>query len=212
VPRGVAAGYLPAQAELGEHHPRGDSQGCHDQLMVLEARLEETETGLVPRGEGWFVLNAREARWLHAEGRGARLVFEGDAEFPQVGVSLFVLAPGEPIGMYHWEADQEDFLVLSGEGLLIVEGEERPLQQWDFVHFPAETKHIIVGAGNAPCVVLAVGAREHQGDGFAGGYTVDEVALRHGAGVEQETTVVEEAYAQIPKRGPTRFVDGWLPW
>ena len=72
-------------------------------------------------------------------------------------------APGEPIGMYHWEADQEDFLVLSGEALLIIEGEERPLRQWDFVHCPAETKHIIVGAGDAPCVVLAVGAREHSG-------------------------------------------------
>jgi uncharacterized cupin superfamily protein len=179
--------------------------------MVPEARLEETETGLVPDGEGWFVLNAREARWLHAEGRGARLVFEGDAEFPQVGVSLFVLAPGEPIGMYHWEADQEDFLVLSGEGLLIVEGEERPLRQWDFVHCPAETKHIVIGAGNRPCVVLAVGAREHQGDGFSGGYTVDEVARRHSAGVEQETTVVEEAYAHVPKRGPTRYDEGWLP-
>jgi uncharacterized cupin superfamily protein len=178
--------------------------------MVPEARLEETETGLVPGGEGWFVLNAREARWLHAEGRGARLVFEGDAEFPQVGVSLFVLAPGEPIGMYHWEADQEDFLVLSGEGVLIVEGEERPLRQWDFVHCPAETKHIIVGAGDGPCVVLAVGAREHQGNGFSGGYTVDEVALRHGAGVEQETTIVEEAYARVPRRGPTRYAEGWL--
>jgi uncharacterized cupin superfamily protein len=180
--------------------------------MVPEASLELTESGLVPGGEGWFVLNAREARWFHAEGRGARVQFEGEKEFPQVGVSLFVLAPGEPIGMYHWEADQEDFLVLSGEGLLIVEGEERPLRQWDFVHCPIETKHIIVGDGSAPCVVLAVGAREHQRGGFSGGYTVDEVALRHGAGVEQETTVVEAAYAQIPKRGPTRYAEGWLPW
>jgi uncharacterized cupin superfamily protein len=86
--------------------------------------------------------------------------------------------------MYHWEADQEDFLVLSDEALLIVEGEERPLRQWDFVHCPAETKHIIVGAGDAPCAVLAVGAREHQGAAGWGGYTVDETALRHGAGVE----------------------------
>jgi uncharacterized cupin superfamily protein len=178
--------------------------------MVPEAPLGETESGLVP-GEGWFVLNAREARWFHAEGRGARVEFEGEKEFPQVGVSLFVLAPGEPIGMYHWEADQEDFLVLAGEGLLIVEGEERPLRQWDFVHCPAETKHIIVGAGSAPCVVLAVGAREHQGDGFSGGYTVDEVALRHGAGVEQETTEVEEAYTRVPQRRPVRYAEGWLP-
>jgi uncharacterized cupin superfamily protein len=179
--------------------------------MVPEGRLEETETGLVPGGEGWFVFNTREARWFHAEGRGARVQFEGEKEFAQVGVSLFVLAPGEPIGMYHWEADQEDFLVLAGDALLIVEGEERPLRQWDFVHCPAETKHIVVGAGERPCIVLAVGAREHQRDGFSGGYPVDEVALRHRAGVERETKDVEEAYAHLPKRGPTSYAEGWLP-
>jgi uncharacterized cupin superfamily protein len=178
--------------------------------VVLEAPLEQTDTGLVPSEEGWFVLNAREARWFHRDGRGARLVFDGEMYFPQVGVSLFVLAPGEPIGMYHWEADQEDFLVLSGDALLIIEGNERPLQQWDFVHCPAETKHIIIGAGDAPCAILAVGAREHQTGGFSGGYTVEEAALRHGAGVAQETTVVEEAYAQVPKREPTRYREGWL--
>jgi uncharacterized cupin superfamily protein len=140
--------------------------------VVPEAPLDHTETGTVPAGEGWFVLNAREARWLHVDGRGARLVFGDDVYFPQVGISLFVLAPGEPIGMYHWEADQEDFLVLSGEALLIIEGSEHPLRQWDFVHCPAETKHIIVGAGDTPCAVVAVGAREHQVDGFMGGYTV----------------------------------------
>src|SRR5687768_14790168 len=140
--------------------------------MVPEVPLEQTETGLVPSGAGWFVLNARDARWFHGDGRGARLVFDGETYFPQVGISLFVLAPDEPIGMYHWEADQEDFLVLSGYALLIIEGNERPLQQWDFVHCPAETKHIIIGAGDAPCAILAVGAREHQAGGFSGGYTV----------------------------------------
>jgi len=179
--------------------------------MASEARLEDTGDGLAPSGEGWFVLNAREARWQHAEGRGARVGFEGEAEFGQLGVSLYVLAPGEPMGMYHWEADQEDFLVLSGEALLIVEGEERPLRRWDFVHCPAETKHIIVGAGEAPCTVLAVGAREHQGTAEWGGYTVSEAALRHGAGVERETIRAAEAYAEVPDREPTRHREGWLP-
>lgn len=179
--------------------------------MISEARLEHTDDGLVPAEEGWFVVNAREARWHHGEGRGARLTFEGEPGFPQVGISLFVLAPGEPIGMYHWEADQEDFLVLSGEALLIIEGDERPLRQWDFVHCPAEAKHIIVGAGDAPCAVLAVGAREHQAGPRWGGYTVDDVALRHGAGVQQETTDVDEAYARLPQREPTGYRDGWLP-
>jgi len=179
--------------------------------MVPEAPLESTATGLVQAGAGWFVVNAREARWRYAEGRGGVCPFGEEAELPQVGVNLFVLAGGEPMGMYHWEADQEDFLVLSGEALLIVEGEERPLRRWDFVHCPAGTKHIIVGAGDAPCVVLAVGAREHQEGTDWGGYTVDEVALRHGAGVEHETTDAQQAYSRVPHREPTRCREDWLP-
>jgi uncharacterized cupin superfamily protein len=179
--------------------------------MAPEAPLEQTEEGLVPVGEGWFVLNAREARWHHREGRGERLDFEGETDFPQVGINLFVLGPGEPIGMYHWEADQEDFLVLSGEALLLIEGEERPLRQWDFVHCPAEAKHMIVGAGDGPSAVLAIGAREHQEGAGWGAYTVDEAALRHGAGVEQETNDQELAYARFPEPKPTRYRNGWLP-
>jgi len=179
--------------------------------MTPEAPLEPTEHGLVPQGEGWFVLNAREAPWRAAEGRGAYSVLEGEPEFPQVGVHLVTLAPGEPMAMYHWEADQEDFLVLAGEALLIVEGEERPLRRWDFVHCPPGTKHVIVGAGETTCLVLAVGAREHSTGPGWGGYTVDEAALRHGAGADQETTEPEEAYAKVPRREPTAFREGWLP-
>jgi uncharacterized cupin superfamily protein len=182
-------------------------------VSVPEAEFERTEHGLVPAGEGWFVLNAREAQWRHAEGRGARLPFEGEAaaEFPQVGISLFVLAPGEPMGMYHWEADQEDFLVVYGEATLIIEGEERPLRQWDFVHCPVDTNHIIVGVGDRPCAVLAVGAREHQHGPGWGGYTVNAAARRHGAGVERETTDADEAYAHVPARGPAAYRREWLP-
>jgi uncharacterized cupin superfamily protein len=179
--------------------------------MVPEAPLERTEAGLVPAGEGWFVLNAREARWRHREGRGESLPFEGDTDFAQVGITLYVLGPGEPIGMYHWEADQEDFLVLSGGALLLIEGQERPLRRWDFVHCPADTEHMIVGAGEEPCVVLAVGARENQEGPGWGGYTVDEAALRHGAGVERETNEPDEAYARFPEPEPTRYREGWLP-
>jgi uncharacterized cupin superfamily protein len=178
--------------------------------MVPEAPLESTENGVVPKGEGWFVLNARDTSWWHAPGRSAVCDFEGEVDFPQLGINLTVLGPGEPMAMYHWEADQEDFLVLSGEALLIIEGEERPLHQWDFVHCPTGTKHVIVGAGEVPCVVLAVGAREHSTGPDWGGYTVDEAALRHGAGVEQETTDPHEAYARFTKRQPTRYRDGWL--
>lgn len=180
--------------------------------MVPESRPESTEHGLVPKEEGWFVLNAREARWRHAEGRGAYCDLEGDLDFPQLGIGLFMLGPDEPMAMYHWEVDQEDFLVLAGEALLIVEGEERPLRQWDFVHCPPQTKHVIVGAGDAPCVVLAVGARGVRSKGPEwGGYTVDEAVLRYGAGVEQETTDAQQAYAPVHKREPTSYRAGWLP-
>src|SRR5213596_1294581 len=131
--------------------------GIRDKTVCVEFRRVLFRS-LVAAGEGWFVLNAREARWRHREGRGDSLPFEGATDFPQVGINLFVLGPGEPIGMYHWEADQEDFLLLSGEALLLVEGQERPLRPWDFVHCPPKTNHMIVGAGAGPCVVLAVGA------------------------------------------------------
>jgi len=178
--------------------------------VVPEAELEQTEAGLVPASVGWFVLNAREARWRHREGLSS-LLFEGDTEFPQVGINLFVLAPGMRMAMYHREADQEDFLVLSGEALLLVEGEERPLVQWDFVHCPPGTSHTIIGAGDAPCAVLAVGAREHQGTADWGAYTVDETAIRHGVGVQEETTDEEVAYAGAPESELTRYREGWLP-
>jgi hypothetical protein len=111
-----------------------------------EATLNQTENGLVPQGEGWYVLNAREAKWLHSRGAGSYCGFEGDVRFPELGINLNVMEPGEPIAMYHTENAQEDFLVLSGEALLIVEDEERPLRQWDFFHCPAYTAHTILGA------------------------------------------------------------------
>ena len=180
-------------------------------MSVPEAPLERTEHGLVPQGDGWFVLNAREARWGDDGDLGVYTRFEGDTRFPQLGINVTVVQPGQPMCMYHHEADQEDFLVLSGEALLIVEGEERPLRQWDLVHCPPHTRHVIVGAGDGPCVILAVGARiDSTGENW-GGYPVDETALRHGAGVEQETTDPKEAYAPYPGRGPTAYREGWLP-
>ena len=184
--------------------------------MVPEAELVSTERGLVPKGEGWFVLNARETQWWDRDGRGALCEFEGAgfeeaADFLQLGINLTRLGPGEPMSMYHWEADQEDFLVLAGEALLIIEGEERRLQQWDFVHCPAGAKHTIVAASEGPCLILAVGARDRSTGADWGAYTVDEAALRHGAGVEHETTEPSEAYARFGRSKLTRYREGWLP-
>jgi uncharacterized cupin superfamily protein len=159
--------------------------------MVREASLE----GGVPQTDGWFIVNARDARWLHNE-MGAYCPFEGkhEAAFRQLGINLNVLPPGAPMAMYHEEPGQEDFLVLRGECLLIVEGEERPLKRWDLVHCPPETKHVIVGAGTGPALVLAVGARKGSAT-----YPVDEVAVRHRASVDHEVSSPAEAYAGYSK-------------
>jgi quercetin dioxygenase-like cupin family protein len=181
-------------------------------VVVAESKLEKTEHGLVPQGDGWYVLNMRDAEWRHADGRGAVCIltddFEGRRnESNQLGVNPFVLMPGEPMAMYHWEADQEDFLVVSGAAVLIVEGEERQLRAWDFFHCPPNTKHLIVGAGSGPCLVIAVGGRANDSLGFP----ADEVAKRHGASVEEDTTDGGVAYASVPPREPTAYRDGWLP-
>jgi len=174
--------------------------------MMPEAPLQQTETGLVPAGEGWFVLSARQARWRDSP-FGAYTRFEGEPRFDRIGVNLSVLQPGQPSCMYHSEDEQEDFLVLSGECLLLVEGEERPLRAWDFVHCPPSTEHVFVGAGEGPCLLLALGGRT-GGDVV---YPRSELALRHGAGVERETTDANEAYARFGPEAESAFDESWLP-
>ncbi len=174
--------------------------------MIPEASLNRTEGGLVPAGDGWFVLNARQAQWLEGE-FGAYTRFEGEQRFPSVGINIGVLEPGQPACMYHGEDEQEDFLVLSGECLLLIEGQQRELKAWDFVHCPAWTDHVFVGAGEGPCAILAVGSR-------LGGeviYPVSELAQQHRAGVERETRDPREAYAGISADVQVSYRDGWLP-
>jgi|tagenome__1003787_1003787.scaffolds.fasta_scaffold20961671_3 mannose-6-phosphate isomerase-like protein (cupin superfamily) len=190
---------------------------AYDPAMVPEARLEETETGLTPTGEGWFVLNAREARWRHKQGRGDSLPFTGwtdyecETLFSMLGVNLIVLGPGEPIGVHHWEADQEGLLVLDGEPLLLIEGQERPLRKWDYVHCPPGTAHTVIGAGERACVVLAIGSRQFMGQPGWGMYVRDELALKHGVGVEEDTEDAGVAYARFADAVPMRYQEGWLP-
>src|SRR3954453_22006347 len=131
----------------------------------MEAKLQQTEHGLVPQGDGWFTLNLRSAVWRAAEGRGAFCALEGDHDFDELGFSPFVLQPGDPMSLYHWEADQEAFRVVAGEAVLIVEGEERPLRAWDFVHCPPGRKHVIVGAGGWRGLAVPVGRGCEAGGG-----------------------------------------------
>jgi mannose-6-phosphate isomerase-like protein (cupin superfamily) len=173
-----------------------------------EAPLRRTKYGLVADVDGWFVVNAREARWRDSGPFGIYCDFEGKRAFRQLGINISVLERGQSIGFYHREAAQEGFLVLAGRCVLIVEDEERELEAWDFVHCPPETHHMIVGAGDGPAVVLAVGARGLSRKGLA--YVPSSAARKHGVSVERETTKPAEAYADVPRSTRVAY-GGWLP-
>jgi len=166
-----------------------------------EAPLRETEGGLAPAAEGWFTVNVQDAAWRRSETFGSSCIFEGEPEFDRIGYTLCVLQPGQPNGMYHSEAEQEDFLVLTGECLLLVEEQERRLRPWDFVHCPPGTRHIFVGAGDGPCAIFMAGSRTTNDQGLL--YPRSALALKYGAGVERETPSPKEAYAAFPR---------WRPW
>jgi uncharacterized cupin superfamily protein len=156
----------------------------------------------------WFVRNVADAEWFVNEKFGARapLVPHGG----QVGVRVHVLEPGKPSTLYHRESEQEGFLVIEGECVLIVEGQERPLRAWDYFHCAPDTTHSFVGAGNGPCVMVTVGFRDESGSIL---YARDEIALERGAGVEQETDAPAVAYAPYPEweaGRPATWDD--LPW
>jgi uncharacterized cupin superfamily protein len=161
-----------------------------------EAEIEQTDTGRVPVGDGWFILNVAEMSWDTVPGGSTWCGFGAPCAPSQtLGIGVHVLAPGEPSAMYHRESEQEGFLVLYGECLVIVEGQERPMRTWDYFHCPAETAHITVGAGDGPCAILMVGARSPQSTTH---YPVEPLAGKYGASVETATDLAREAYAKLP--------------
>ena len=181
-----------------------------------EAKLEDSGSGLSPTSDGWFVLNVRDATWLTSENGEKRpsvaeCSFESPmVEFPQFGIRLHVLEPGEPNGLYHHENQQEAFLVLSGECRLLVEGEERILRPWDFFHSPAGTEHIFVGAGDGPCVILMTGARSESQKAH---FPFSELAARYGASAKEDTSDHRQAYVGfLPSRRGRPSYWGRLPW
>jgi len=157
-----------------------------------EARIERTEHGAAAATPGWFVLNLADARWMRSEVAGQWSDFEPPDGFGAYGIGVHVLQPGQPNGKYHAENVQEDFLVLTGECILIVEDEERHLKAWDFFHCAPGTHHIIVGAGEGPCAILMAGVR---GEGKKLHYPVSEVAARYGASAPEETDTPRVAYS-----------------
>jgi uncharacterized cupin superfamily protein len=170
--------------------------------------MRTTRFGLAPERDGWFVVSCAEARWRDHGPLGVGCDFEGKRPFRQVGVNVNVLQPGQPLGMYHRERHQEGFLVLDGECLAVVEGLERPLGRWDYLHCPGGTAHVVIGAGAGPAVVLAVGARGGR-RGIV--YLAERAARDHGAGVDHETTQRAEAYTGLPRPARCRYSPGWLP-
>ena len=180
--------------------------------MTEEAPLEEGPGGLRPAGNGWFVVNVGDTAWMTHHAFGAGCVFESreTSPFPELGINISVVQPGQPLCLYHEESAQEDFLVLAGEARLLVNGEERPLRTWDFFHCPAGTEHVIVGAGEGPAIVLAVGAR-HETEKLR--YPKSELAARYGASADEETPNPQEAYARF-ERPKSERPDYWgeLPW
>ena len=178
-----------------------------------EARLEDAGSGLAPVTEGWFVVNVPDAEWFSSQTRGAACWFaneygEPPIEFPHLGINVTVLEPGQS-GIYHAEANQEAFLVLSGECILLVEGRERRLRAWDFFHSPPWTSHAFVGAGDEPCVVLMAGAHGSP----VVRYRASALAARYGASVEKDTSDPEQAHATA-ERFRRKRPSSWsrLPW
>jgi uncharacterized cupin superfamily protein len=186
--------------------------------VVPESRLERVASGLAPVTPGWFVVNAADAAWVTNDSYCGVCIFESDEfvlrgrpdlpeyEKPHAGFTIRVVPPGNPAGLYHAENVQEDFLIVMGECVLIIEDQERHLRTWDFVHCPPMTGHTFVNTGTEPCVILATGNRRDDLERVS---PRSEVALRYDAGSEDETTEPERRGQWEVKR-PTDWDE--LPW
>jgi uncharacterized cupin superfamily protein len=173
--------------------------------VTNKARIERTDTGLVPADDGWFIANLADLRWETLRGGGTWCSFESpNARSATLGIGVHILSPGEKPGYYHAESNQEGFLVLSGECIAIVEGEEHRMRAWDYFHCPPGTAHITIGAGDEPCALLMVGTRSPDATIR---YLVEPAAAKHGASVETASDSPGEVYADEPPIAPTT-----APW
>jgi quercetin dioxygenase-like cupin family protein len=155
----------------------------------------------------WFVVNVADAPAKRGDRDGAWVKFEPEdgPEFPQFGLNVQVLWPGQPNCAYHAENLQEDFLVVAGECIAIVEEQERRLKAWDFVHCPPGTRHVFIGAGDGPCTIVMVGARRPDEELL---YPLSELAARYGAQSVNAPTDGPGAYEGWPPSEPIER----LPW
>jgi uncharacterized cupin superfamily protein len=155
-----------------------------------------------------LIVNLADAPRRSHPRRASQLQLEPEGErWRDTGVNVRIMQPGQPSGRYHSEPVQEDFLVVQGECVAIIDGEERRLRQWDFVHCPAGVEHVFVGAGHGPCAVLMIGSRRED----AVHYPVNELAARYDASVAQATDDPAQAYADW-RREPWRSEpSAWPP-
>src|SRR5256714_9858829 len=153
-----------------------------------------------------LIMNIADAPATGRPRRATMIDFEPDGRsWPDTGVNVQVMQPGQPNCKYHSEPVQEDFLVLHGECIVILEGEERPLRQWDFVHCPAGTDHVFVGAGEGPCAVLMIGSRRED----RVHYPVNPLAAKYDASVNTATDDPEQAYADWRQEQWQRTANPW---
>ena len=155
---------------------------------------------MIEERDGWFVTNVRDGNWYQNASFGKVCNFESqERRFPQTGVRIYVLEPGKPNCRYHRESAQEDFLVLSGRCKLLVNGEEKALQAWDFVHCPPGVSHVFVGDGDGPCAILMIGHRPEKHDLF---YPALELARGYGAETPEPTPDPKIAYSDVSRYEP----------
>jgi uncharacterized cupin superfamily protein len=173
-------------------------------VAIPEAKLVQSPEGITPQGDGWYILNAKDARWSKNEKFGQSCGFEGDKRFSQYGFNIHIIKPDQPSCHYHGEDDQEDFLVLKGQCKLIIEGQERLLKEWDFLHCPKWARHVFVGTGTEPCVIVMTGGR--AGHGVT--YPVNDLVKKYDACPPTETNSPKESYSDAPKW--TQRKNQWL--
>jgi uncharacterized cupin superfamily protein len=176
-------------------------------MPIPEDPMADGQYGRRAAADGWFILNLADSHGMGNDRMGTFSAFESpDHPQPHFGIGVHILWPGQPDGLYHEEDNQEFFLVLSGECIVLVEEQERPMRQWDCFYSPPNTRHILVGAGDGPCALLMAGARRPDARIH---YPLSELAARYGASAVEPTDSAREAY---PAAGFPRPVDRPFPW
>ena len=179
---------------------------------MSETPLERGDSGLVPAGDGWFVLNVADADWKtgvfgsyttfeqQERGRSADVRADGDERLAPRARAAALPLPRR--------GDQEAFLVIKGDAVLIVEEQERQLRAWDLVHTPPWADHVIVGAGDGGLHVAAFGTR-----------LGDVRCVTRAASLRSSTARVSSRRRptptsptrDVPPDVPVQFSPGWLP-